>query len=176
MDIRPAQRSDASGIARVHVDCWRSTYAGLVPQAHLESLSHQQREKDWDCWLAPSGTIHVFVAVEGSQIAGFASAGRYRGTNQDFKAELYAIYLLAEHQRKGIGSRLMRGVMEKLVQEHMTSMVAWVLALNPARGFYEKLGGKPIAEKMVMVGGSKLPAVAYGWRDVSKVLERLADR
>ncbi|EEF57388.1 GNAT family N-acetyltransferase [Pedosphaera parvula] len=176
MDIRPAQRTDAAGIAHVHVDCWRSTYAGLVPQAHLETLSHQQREKDWDSWLAPSGNIHVFVAIQEHQIVGFASAGAYRGANQDFQAELYAIYLLPEYHRRGIGSRLICEAIQKLLQEQMFSMIAWVFTRNPARQFYEKLGGKQIAEKLVLVGGARLPAVAYGWQDVRVVLERCAGK
>ena len=50
-------------------------------------------------------------------------------------------------------------------------MVAWVLADNSSRGFYEKLGGKQIAKKEVVIGGVKLPALAYGWTDVRSILQ-----
>ncbi len=174
MQIRSAQVSDAAEIARVHVECWRSTYVGLVPQAHLESLSREQREKDWCTWLAPGNTSFIFVSEDDQGgLIGFASAGRYRGRNRDFKAELYAIYLLAAHQKQGIGTRLVREIVQKLVQEDLPSMLTWVLAGNPSREFYEKLGGKQIAEKEVLIGGVKLPALAYGWRDVRVILERM---
>jgi L-amino acid N-acyltransferase YncA len=172
MRIRSAQVTDAGGIARVHVDCWRSTYAGLVPQAHLDGLSRAQREKDWCAWLTPGSAPLVVVAEDDEgQIVGFASAGRYRGRNRDFKAELYAIYLLNTHQRQGWGTRLLCEIVHRLIQEQMPSLVAWVLAENSSRGFYERLGGKQIAQKEVVIGGVKLPAFAYGWPDVGIILQ-----
>ena len=36
--IRPATAADAAQIARVRVDCWRSTYRGLVPDAYLDGM------------------------------------------------------------------------------------------------------------------------------------------
>lgn len=173
MRIRSAQVTDAAGIAQVHVDCWRRTYAGLVPQSHLDGLSRAQREKDWCAWLAPGSAPLVFVAEEeDGRIVGFASTGRYRGRNQNFKAELYAIYLLNAYQRQGLGRRLICEIAQRLIQEQMSSLVAWVLADNSSRGFYEKLGGKQIAKKEVVIGGVKLPALAYGWADVRSILER----
>jgi hypothetical protein len=38
--IRPATPADSSAIARVHIDCWRTTYAGLVPAEYLARLSY----------------------------------------------------------------------------------------------------------------------------------------
>jgi hypothetical protein len=47
-------------------------------------------------------------------------------------------------------------------------MSLWVLEDNgPARRFYERLGGTPIAEKR---GG--LVEVAYGWSDLRRLSER----
>ena len=45
--IREATASDASGIARVHVDAWRATYRGIVPDAHLDAMSHVRSELRW---------------------------------------------------------------------------------------------------------------------------------
>jgi hypothetical protein len=33
--IRRAVREDARAIARVHVDSWRTTYRGIVPEEHI---------------------------------------------------------------------------------------------------------------------------------------------
>ena len=38
LTIRPAELDDAPAIAQVHVDTWRSNYAGMIPQAYLDSL------------------------------------------------------------------------------------------------------------------------------------------
>jgi hypothetical protein len=37
-EVRRAVSGDAASIARVHVESWRSTYAGIVPEAYLRSL------------------------------------------------------------------------------------------------------------------------------------------
>ena len=43
--IRTAQREDAADIARVHIDCWRTTYKGIFPDALLAGLSYKGREQ-----------------------------------------------------------------------------------------------------------------------------------
>jgi len=40
--IREATIDDATAIARVHIDAWRTTYATIVPNAHLAALSYDE--------------------------------------------------------------------------------------------------------------------------------------
>ena len=47
MFIRKANIEDAMGIAKVHVDSWRTTYKGIVPEVFLENLSYDEREQNW---------------------------------------------------------------------------------------------------------------------------------
>jgi hypothetical protein len=47
----------------------------------------------------------------------------------------------------------------------MTSLLVWVLADNPARKFYEALGGQYVYDKQVSIGNARLIEVAYGWRN-----------
>jgi hypothetical protein len=47
----------------------------------------------------------------------------------------------------------------------MTSLLVWVLADNPARKFYEALGGQYVYDKQVSIGNARLVEVAYGWRN-----------
>jgi hypothetical protein len=42
-----------------------------------------------------------------------------------------------------------------------------VLATNPFRRFYEKLGGRLILEKPIERGGQPFMEVAYGWNDLN---------
>jgi hypothetical protein len=46
-------------------------------------------------------------------------------------------------------------------------MAVWVLALNPARRFYERLGGKVIGHKAIELGGQIFLEVAYGWQSLN---------
>ena len=45
--IREARIEDAAGMAKVHVDSWRTTYAGIVPDTYLANLSYARREIFW---------------------------------------------------------------------------------------------------------------------------------
>jgi len=47
MIIRKAQPTDANAIAKVHVDSWRTTYAGIISADFLANLSYEQREASW---------------------------------------------------------------------------------------------------------------------------------
>jgi GNAT superfamily N-acetyltransferase len=172
--IRTAKVNDAAAIAKVHVDSWRTTYKGIVPDDFLASLSYEQREQLWRQALTdPSSPSFVYVAEdESGKIAGFASGGPERTREPVYTGELYAIYLLAQHQGKGVGRQLAITLVNRLRQEGMTALLLWVLAENPSRKFYERLGGRPISDKTVMIGGVPLIEVAYGWRDTRMIIEQ----
>jgi len=167
MMIRAAQPTDAAAIAKVHVDSWRTTYKGIVPDDFLATLSYEQRTPWWHNILSQSApTSFVYVAEDPSgQVIGFASGGPERGGDPDYTGEVYAIYLLAACQRHGLGRHLTSTLVQRLVQAGMPSLLLWVLAANPCRGFYEALGGQRLYDKHVFIGGAPLVEVAYGWRD-----------
>jgi GNAT superfamily N-acetyltransferase len=172
MHIRPANSTDVAAIARVHVDSWRTTYHGIVPSAFLAQLSYSQRAQLWQTVLScPAPNTCVYVAADASgNLVGFASGGPERSGNTPYMAELYAIYLLQPYQGQGIGQQLMAAVVKRLVEMGMNSLLLWVLAENPSRRFYEALGGQPVSEKTVTIGGVSLLEVSYGWQDVHWLL------
>ena len=47
--LRPALPRDADDIARVHVETWQSTYAGLVPTGYLARMSVARSSPQWRC-------------------------------------------------------------------------------------------------------------------------------
>jgi hypothetical protein len=47
MEIQLATANDCRSIAEVHVASWQATYAGLLPEDYLASLSVDQREAMW---------------------------------------------------------------------------------------------------------------------------------
>jgi GNAT superfamily N-acetyltransferase len=99
--IRVATVQDAGAIARVHVESWRTTYAGIVPAAYLVSLDVGQREASWQEWLTLD--VDVFVGEVDGEVVGFVGGGTIREPVEGFDAELFAIYLLREAQRHGVG-------------------------------------------------------------------------
>ena len=171
--IRQATPGDTAGIARVHVDSWRSSYKGIVPQEILSGLSYDERRKLWDNILNSSQSdTYCFVAEsQRAQIIGFAYGGLNRECSPNYEGEIYSIYLLQDYQRGGIGRRLLLAVAECLIDGGIGSMLLWVFERNhSARRFYESLGGKAVRRKKLSIGGARVVEVAYGWNDIASLV------
>jgi ribosomal protein S18 acetylase RimI-like enzyme len=174
MRIRRAHISDAAAIARVHVDSWRTTYPGIVPDDYLAGLSYEQRTDVWHGILSEAGVAQPnYVAVDDDcTVVGFAGGGPERSGDPDFAGELYVIHLLEDTQRRGVGRRLVTSVASDLVRNDMRSMLVWVLEQNrSACRFYEALGGLPAREQDISIGGVTLAEVGYGWQDIGPLAE-----
>src|SRR5699024_6256566 len=114
MKIRKAYSNDALGVAKVQVDSWKTTYKNIVPDGYLEQMTYENREKKWKDIIFNQA---VFVAENNGEIIGFSNGGNERtGKYPDYKGELYAIYILEEYQRKGVGKLLLEPVVENLKQ------------------------------------------------------------
>ena len=171
MNIREATLDDAAAIAKVHVESWRTTYQGILPDEFLAGFSYDERELLWR-EVITSSRRSVYVAEnEREEIIGFVSGGRARDRETLYDGELDAIYLLAPYQRNGIGRQLVVALATRLIEQDIRSLLVWVLAVNPARKFYERLGGQLIDQKPTSIGGESLIEVAYGWRDAHKIIK-----
>jgi L-amino acid N-acyltransferase YncA len=167
-EIRAATGEDAGAIAHVHVASWRTTYAGIVPEGYLASLKEAEREASWREWLTLD--VDVFVAELEGEVVGFVSGGAIREPVEKFDAELFAIYLLRDAQRRGIGTALLRRLAGSLKERGFRSMVAWVLEDNASGGFYTRSGAMRVYSKEIEIGGVMLPVVAYGWGDLGVIV------
>lgn len=161
MRIREAVLEDADGIARVHVDSWRTTYKGIISDSYLDSLSYEQRAENWRRGIGHN--ILLIAEDANGNIVGFATGGKERTSNYDVDGELYAIYLLQEVQGQRIGSELMKAITELLKEQGYSSMLVWVLEDNPSKNFYEAHGGERVAEEMIEIGGKEFKEIAYAW-------------
>lgn len=173
VEIREAQAVDAAAIAGVHVDAWRTTYQQILPADFLAGLSYAQRESMWQNILSTRERRQfVLVAVDGADgIIGFASGGREQTGNLGCDGELYAIYLLQQHQGQGIGRQLFSQLAQRLQAGGFKALAVWVAAANPARHFYEKLGGVALATQEEIIGGVTVTEIAYGWHDLTRLVE-----
>ena len=173
--IRPATLDDAFGIAKVQVDTWRSTYRGIVPSSFLDNMSYEEGERRWLNHMRNAevdGKRCFFVAEdEPGHIVGFISGGYNRDHDPVYIGELHAIYILQAYHGRGIGRRLVLMLVEALLQMGIESMLLWVFAVNPARKFYEALGGQLVRESQFEIEGVTVNEVAYGWLDIHTLLK-----
>ncbi len=175
MLIGPAGLNDCNDLARIHIEGWRASYRGLVDQTYLGSLDENARAGQWRQWLEEKQCEALLARDENGKAAGFISYGRLKtpppGTSPIrpvYSGEVYALYILPEYWRHGLGRKLMAEAATALMAMKHKSLCLWVLEGNKnAVAFYKALGGQKCGKKMVEIGGKTLPEAAFGWRDVS---------
>ncbi|WP_261133620.1 GNAT family N-acetyltransferase [Bacillus sp. Marseille-Q3570] len=164
--IRRAERKDICQIAEVHVASWKTTYRGIVSDTFLDSLTSEQKVSQWTRNLEQADPI-LLVAVEDGKVVGFVSAGNNRSDHLPFEAEIYAIYILKEYQRKGIGKALVNAAVTEFKSRNWESMLIWALEENDSKHFYEKLGGKEAGRDQLQIEGQFHTEIAYGWAELT---------
>jgi ribosomal protein S18 acetylase RimI-like enzyme len=169
--VRPALAGDDAAIAHVHVEGWRETYPGIVPARVLERLDIESRRLYWRSAIVNGRMAEtVFVAEVDGTVAGFGVCGREQVGLRGYDGEFHALYLLRYAQGRGLGTRLMAAMARSLIERGMAAATVWALRDNwRARRFYEKLGGRLIADRPLDFDGTRVMEVAYGWTDVSPV-------
>ena len=172
VDIRRAGPADANAVARIHVAVWQSVYRGVLPDDLLDQISVEQRQAMWsDILIAYAATHPVLVAEDfGVGICGFGNIGPLRDDEPlpGYTGEFKTLYLLPHYQRRGIGRSLFCRLAALLIECGHQAALAWVLAANPACGFYEAMGGMLCAEREEEADdGTIVTDLAYGWTDLT---------
>jgi ribosomal protein S18 acetylase RimI-like enzyme len=166
MRVRRAVVDDASAIERIRTDTWRDAYRGLMPDSVLDGLGYDATRRRTLMAAQPSHQF-VLVAEEADEAIGFCIGGRSRTSDQRFLGEVYAIYVLPEHHRLGIGRALLQAGAKELLDRGFPSMIIWVLRENaPSRRFYERMGGHHIRDEERELEGVRITESGYGWEDI----------
>ncbi|MGA9226486.1 MAG: GNAT family N-acetyltransferase [Mesobacillus sp.] len=178
MQIRRAEAGDALGIARVHIESWKETYAGIISQEYLDSLKIEDRMGLWEKSLSQTPQLSpVFVAVNAeNNIVGFASYGKERTGKFNADGELYAIYILKKYQREKLGLKLLQAGVYELLEQNYTSMLVWVLEENISRKFYESLLAVKTGEETDKIAGKEVVELAYVWDDLKALQQNVIHR
>jgi len=157
-EVRP---DDLPALAALHVRAWNETYPHVKNPPTYELRERQWREQ----FAVTDGSWFCFV-VENStgELIGFAKGKDYCESElPEFSGELNKIYLLREHQRKGLGRKLMGHVVRRFLARSISTMVLFAEPQNPSCRFFETLGG----ERLLGVDGQFHGG--YGWRDLRKL-------
>lgn len=175
--IRPALPGDAAAVAQVHVETWRTTYAGVVPDDYLLGLREANQRRSWRQQIAARawpGSVLVAEAPGAGKrsIVGFGSCGALRGGALQYEAEIYTLYVSSDWQGEGIGRGLLTGLFQSALSAGLRSAMLWVLSRNPSRYFYEAMGGEQVGERKERFAGSWLEESAYGWANLRQWLDR----
>jgi ribosomal protein S18 acetylase RimI-like enzyme len=168
--IREALIGDAGDIARIDIETWRAAYAGILPEKLLVDMSSAQRTRLWTSVLARTPGDVIVATDRRGQVVGFGSCGDRRDGPTHFAGEIFTLYVGLDAQGQGVGRQLLLALFTRLARRSQRSAVVWVLRENPARFFYERMGGKLASQRRIHVGGAPVEAVAYGWTDLLAVI------
>ena len=110
VSVRPARPEDAERIAVVQLATWQAAYTALLPAEALDVPLVQVAA----IWLnaieaAPSPSHRVLVALDGSELVGFAAS---IPAEEPQAAELTALLVEPRWGRRGHGSRLVAATAE----------------------------------------------------------------
>jgi GNAT superfamily N-acetyltransferase len=163
ISIRRAKSEDAAALSGVFDAAWREAYQGIIPALALERMM-ARRGPRW--WLSTIGRGRPLVVLDvGESVAGYVSYGRCRDRSLPADGEIDELYLAPEYQGLGFGTRMFKAVRNDLGDRDIKRIVVWALSDNQrACAFYQRLGGKLIAETTERIGGAQLSKVAYLFR------------
>jgi GNAT superfamily N-acetyltransferase len=143
--IRPATPDDAPAMARVIVDTWFAAHKGQVSdeafQQRRDEWGYKESEQGWRRTIpkADGVSAQMLVATDEGQVIAVAASDV---TGADC-AEVGSLYVDVSYQRSGIGRRLVEATIDHYRSLGIATPHIAVLATNqPARRFYETLGGR----------------------------------
>ena len=178
--VRRARPSDAPLIGAVHVAAWRSAYPGILPEGYLAGLSVTRQAAYYDRQIRAGSGVYVAIASgqdvpggAGPRLVGYTTVGRNGavlpgGVRAD--GEVETLYVLDDWRDRGVGRRLIRTGAAHLAAAGSRAAFLWVLRNNPSRWFYQRLGGRPVAEADTRVAGVAVAQVAYAWDPIELLI------
>ena len=173
MLIREATTADAAGIAHVKVNSWKTTYKGLFPDEVLDNMSIEGETIRWARNLEVISKTDTSLALvaenDDKEIVGITAGRRNEDNIYRYDCNISIIYILKEYQRKKLGSRLTKQIVDFFIDKRFKSMIVWILKGNTNSLFYEKLGGIPKETKRAERWGIVYEEIGYVWEDVSKI-------
>jgi len=165
MSVRAARPDDAQAVARVYIDSWHDTYPAILPTDLLCAMTPRGQTSRWRSAIASRSREKILVAECAKHgVVGMTSFGPSQDKALGLDGEIYTLYVAPDFFGLGVGRSLLRAAFATLQMSAYTSCVIWAHAGNPARFFYEAMGGRLVAQRSRRMMGSAVPEAAYGWR------------
>ncbi len=174
--LRPAIPDDAEAVAQLHIENWRNTYRGIMPDWYLDGSITEERMILWKTRLSAMANEQQYVVIAelSRKIAGFACI--LLDKERQWGACLDNLHVLPQLRRSGIG----RALFSKVTQWVLTTKPGWPIHLwvfesnINARNFYDALGGNIILVKDKQVLESVwVQSCLYLWKDLNALQQRL---
>ena len=139
-DVRDADDADVAGILAIYNDVIATSTA-----VYREEPATLDDRREWFAARRQQG-YPILVAVDQSGVVGFASYGDFRSwPGYRFSVE-HTVHIRADQRGRGVGTLLMRSLIDRAQQQRKHVMIGGVDADNEASlRFHERLGFTRVA-------------------------------
>lgn len=171
MKVEKASILDAEIIADINIKVWKTTYCNILSNDTLTKRENQRQlivER-----IKNLIEINTYLIVKVNDVpVGFISYGNLREIphlENKKTSEVYAIYILENYQRKGIGKKLINYAINDLISKDYKNLLIWGLKDNPCAKFYEKIGGKIMYTREISIFDDKLLENGYYFDNIKLI-------
>lgn len=158
--IRHARRSDAEGIARVHIASANESFAPLVRAWPAPDLA--RRTEQWAASLQTADRVDM-VALAADDVVGFIGGGPPRKRDIPASVEIHVMHVLPTHRRAGIASQLWDAACTTLRGDALAPLYLETLAELPCCTFYDARGGEVLTRTPGTFFGGAVTYLTYLW-------------
>ncbi len=135
--VRVAGLDDADAFRTVFLDCWRVSYAQIMPPALIESMTSERADELWQNALGSGTDTYVAAVDDDDRIVGFAG---FR-LDEPTVGYVSSLYVSPFTQGGGFGRLLLTRCEDELRSLGAERARLWVFEQNePSRAFYTRLG------------------------------------
>jgi len=167
LSVRTARPEDAADLARIYIESWQDTYAGVISNTLLGAMSLRTHTTRWQATIR--GMERNFGSVLVAEDArfgaiGLCSLGKARDGGCGYEGEVYTLYVDPAFLGRGAGRALLGGAFDFFKDRKLRSCLIWAHAQNNACFFYEAMGGRRVATRTTRLLGELTPEIGFGWK------------
>jgi ribosomal protein S18 acetylase RimI-like enzyme len=165
MEILIASIADAEELTRVEIE---SKLKSIPENIDPIEVDNERRLQRWQNYISGGSSPQkakvervVFKALIDEKMVGYIAGHLTERYGKE--AEIQSFYILIEHQRMGIGSKLLAQFLDWLAAYGVGSLCVGIDGANPYQQFYLKYGGAHLNPHWIF------------WDDLAVLRTRLAD-
>ena len=169
---RKAKVEDASWICFVNVHTRYTTYKWLMPEKILKTRIETIDEKAEKVRenIINGEKYLVIENTETNEIIWMSIYWPSRNEDYPKSGEIYALYVLKDYQKLGIGKKLFFAWINELIKLWYSDMIINVLEWNNAINFYKKYGWNIVWERYDQCGKATIKENILYFGDIKSII------
>jgi ribosomal protein S18 acetylase RimI-like enzyme len=144
IQLRDAGPADLDAVATLFLDCWRVSYAGVLPEPVIAVFDEHSARALWRRALEtpPAGSVGIVAESTTRGVLGIVRMGT--DPDEPSAGHVFSLYVDPAAQGLGVGGRLLDEATRRLRVGGKTQATLWVFEANvQARAFYRHRGWQP---------------------------------